>query len=163
MKNNKGITLIALVVTIIVLLILAGVSIAMLTGDNGILSNATKGAAQTKLTNTVDEISLKVSENVASYLNSIYVEGKDKSELDTKSTEQAIFNALQSSVKNGITIEYTSEDRSKSETIDKNSVFTENSLYGSTVKVSVSEGYYVTAKLPDNENQTTLTWSTIKK
>lgn len=40
MKNNKGITLIALVVTIIVLLILAGVSIAMLTGDNGILSQA---------------------------------------------------------------------------------------------------------------------------
>ncbi len=40
MKNNKGITLIALVVTIIVLLILAGVSIAMLSGDNGILTKA---------------------------------------------------------------------------------------------------------------------------
>lgn len=33
-KGNKGITLIALVVTIIVLLILAGVSINMLTGEN---------------------------------------------------------------------------------------------------------------------------------
>ncbi len=32
--KNKGITLIALVITIIVLLILAGVSIAMLTGEN---------------------------------------------------------------------------------------------------------------------------------
>ena len=42
MKSNKGITLIALVVTIIVLLILAGISIAMLTGDNGILGNANK-------------------------------------------------------------------------------------------------------------------------
>ena len=40
MKNQKGITLIALVITIIVLLILAGVSIAMLTGDNGILTKA---------------------------------------------------------------------------------------------------------------------------
>ena len=39
-KTNKGITLIALVITIIVLLILAGVSIAMLTGDNGILTQA---------------------------------------------------------------------------------------------------------------------------
>lgn len=37
LKEKKGITLIALVITIIVLLILAGVSIAMLTGDNGIL------------------------------------------------------------------------------------------------------------------------------
>ena len=35
LKRNKGITLIALVVTIIVLLILAGISIAMLTGENG--------------------------------------------------------------------------------------------------------------------------------
>ena len=33
-KKNKGITLISLVITIIVLLILAGVSIAMLTGEN---------------------------------------------------------------------------------------------------------------------------------
>ena len=36
-KQKKGITLIALVITIIVLLILAGISIAMLTGDNEIL------------------------------------------------------------------------------------------------------------------------------
>ena len=40
LNKNKGITLIALVITIIVLLILAGVSIAMLTGQNGILSQA---------------------------------------------------------------------------------------------------------------------------
>jgi len=36
-KTNKGITLIALVITIIILLILAAVSIATLTGENGIL------------------------------------------------------------------------------------------------------------------------------
>ena len=40
MKKEKGITLIALVITIIVLLILAGVSTAMLTGENGILTQA---------------------------------------------------------------------------------------------------------------------------
>ena len=40
LKERKGITLIALVITIIVLLILAGVSIAMLTGQNGILTQA---------------------------------------------------------------------------------------------------------------------------
>ena len=39
-KKEKGITLIALVVTIVVLLILAGVAISMLTGDNGIITNA---------------------------------------------------------------------------------------------------------------------------
>ena len=39
-KKQTGSTLIALVITIIVLLILAGVSIAMLTGNNGILTQA---------------------------------------------------------------------------------------------------------------------------
>lgn len=41
MREQKGITLIALVITIIVLLILAGVTIAMLAGENGILGRAT--------------------------------------------------------------------------------------------------------------------------
>lgn len=44
----NGITLIALVITIIVLLILAGISIAMLTGDNGILTQASKAAIETR-------------------------------------------------------------------------------------------------------------------
>ena len=47
-KNNKGITLIALVITIIVLLILAAVSIAMLTGNNGILSQAGRAKENTE-------------------------------------------------------------------------------------------------------------------
>ena len=42
MRNQKGITLIALVVTIIVLLILAGISVAMLTGNNGLITQANK-------------------------------------------------------------------------------------------------------------------------
>ncbi len=47
-RNNKGITLIALVITIIVLLILASVSIAMLTGDNGILTQAQRAKEATE-------------------------------------------------------------------------------------------------------------------
>ena len=47
MRNQKGITLIALVITIIVLLILAGVAIAMLTGDNGIITNAQAARSNT--------------------------------------------------------------------------------------------------------------------
>ena len=46
-KSTKGITLIALVVTIIVLLILAGVSIAMLTGNNGILTQGKRAKEET--------------------------------------------------------------------------------------------------------------------
>ena len=49
LKRSKGITLIALVVTIIVLLILAGISISMLMGQNGILNRA----AESKREHTV--------------------------------------------------------------------------------------------------------------
>ena len=41
-RTNQGITLIALVITIIILLILAGISIAMLTGQNVLLTKALK-------------------------------------------------------------------------------------------------------------------------
>lgn len=40
MKNQNGITLVALVITIIVLLILAGVSISLVIGQNGVLNQA---------------------------------------------------------------------------------------------------------------------------
>ena len=47
-KRERGITLIALVVTIIVLLILAGVSISMLAGQNGILNRASEAKEKTE-------------------------------------------------------------------------------------------------------------------
>ncbi len=47
-NKNTGITLIALVVTIIVLLILAGISISMLTGQNGILNRASEAKEKTE-------------------------------------------------------------------------------------------------------------------
>lgn len=43
LKGQKGITLVALVVTIVVLIILAGISIALVLGDNGILTRAKEG------------------------------------------------------------------------------------------------------------------------
>ena len=58
LKENKGITLIALVITIIVLLILAGVSIAMLTGQNGILTQAQKAGEQTDIGKEKEDIAL---------------------------------------------------------------------------------------------------------
>lgn len=61
MTNNKGITLIALVITIIVLLILAGVSIAMLTGDNGILNQANKAKADTARAEVVERVNLELN------------------------------------------------------------------------------------------------------
>lgn len=61
MRNQKGITLIALVITIIVLLILAGVSIAMLTGENGILTNAQEAQKQTAAKEAVEKINIALN------------------------------------------------------------------------------------------------------
>ena len=70
-KGNKGITLIALVITIIVLLILAGVTIAALSGDNGILRRATEAKEQTNQKNDEE------TEKIGGYESTIdqYVDG----------------------------------------------------------------------------------------
>ena len=64
MKNNKkmsgGITLIALVVTIIVLLILAGISIGMLSGNNGILTQTSNAKLQTDMAEEKEILQMSV-------------------------------------------------------------------------------------------------------
>ena len=60
-KNSKGITLIALVITIIVLLILAGVTIATLTGDNGILNQAGKAKDKTTEAESIERVQVEVA------------------------------------------------------------------------------------------------------
>lgn len=62
MKEQKGITLIALVITIIVLLILAGVSIAMLTGENGILTKATTAKDESTKAEVLEAVKLGLAE-----------------------------------------------------------------------------------------------------
>jgi len=56
--REKGITLIALVVTIVVLLILAGVSINLVIGDNGIITRAKQAASATEEASAKDEIEM---------------------------------------------------------------------------------------------------------
>ena len=59
-QANRGITLIALVITIIVLLILAGVTIATLTGENGILSRASQSQTATDISDTEEQIKIEL-------------------------------------------------------------------------------------------------------
>ena len=73
MKKQNGVTLIALVITIIVLLILAGVSIAMLTGENGILNQATRSVDQTLVSEAKEDASLQYNELVSEYYEAKYV------------------------------------------------------------------------------------------
>ncbi len=58
--RNKGITLIALVITIIVLLILAGVSIYTILGDNGVVNKANEAKQADEISNIEDAVNDKV-------------------------------------------------------------------------------------------------------
>ena len=60
-KNMKGITLISLVITIIVLLILAGVTLAMVVGDNGIIAKAHAAKKENDKATATETMNLKIT------------------------------------------------------------------------------------------------------
>ena len=67
MKNQKGITLVALVITIIVLLILAGVSISLVLGQNGVLTQASNAVVKNDAAAVEQEVKLAAAEAVTNY------------------------------------------------------------------------------------------------
>ena len=74
--KERGITLIALVITIIILLILAGITIGLVTGDNGILAQASK--AQEKTTQAQEEENIKLAVMASSIEDNGYAEILDE-------------------------------------------------------------------------------------
>ena len=83
-KTETGITLIALVVSIIVLIILAGVSIAMLIGQNGIITQA----------QTADELTIQAQQKEAIELAIASVQAQETLELDRTKLETALQSQL---------------------------------------------------------------------
>ena len=81
MKNKSGITLIALVITIIVLIILAGVAISLTLGENGLLTKAKQAKTDYNLAKEKEELELEITniqieimsqENRTATLNDLY-------------------------------------------------------------------------------------------
>ena len=68
-NKNKGITLIALVVTIVILLILAGISIGALTGDNGIINQAHTAKEDTEIASWEEQIDLAIIDAENKHIN----------------------------------------------------------------------------------------------
>lgn len=88
LRNQKGITLVALVVTIIVLLILAGVSISMVAGDNGIATRASEASEDTKIGNAKSALELAVSTAQTNYY-AVYADDDDTT-TPTKVTKDVV-------------------------------------------------------------------------
>ncbi len=66
LTSNKAITLIALVVTIVVLLILAGISISLVIGDNGLIQKSRDAKLETRAGTVEDEVTVWKQNNVVS-------------------------------------------------------------------------------------------------
>ena len=71
-RKNSGITLIALVVSIIVLLILAGISISMLSGENGILNRATEAKEEIQKSSIEEQKKLSIMEAQSNFEETNY-------------------------------------------------------------------------------------------
>ena len=59
--KNKGVTLIALAVTIVVMLILAGVTISVLNGENGIVKQAQKAKEESKIKELKEKVRIDIA------------------------------------------------------------------------------------------------------
>jgi len=103
MKSQKGITLIALVITIIVLLILAGITIAMLTGENGILTKAKTADTDTKNAEAAERINMELQAFKTDILanGSIQADTARKAETNLNLEENSIITTA-----NPVTISY---------------------------------------------------------
>lgn len=94
-NKNRGITLIALVVTIIVLLILAGISISMLTGQNGILNRATEAKESTLQSEREEKNQLANYENmISNYIGIDWEEAKANAKAPEEQKEERNNNVI---------------------------------------------------------------------
>ena len=84
LKDHKGITLIALVITIIVLLILAGITIAQITGQDSAPQKATEAREKNDLANELEEIKLCVVNSISKGLTGLVTDDKLREELNGK-------------------------------------------------------------------------------
>ena len=100
-KNTRGITLIALVITIVVLLILAGITIAALSGDNGILTRVKEAKEKTELAQKEEEKTLSNMENSLGVYNFKNVNTKNTNPAETVPEDSIV---LEDDANNGIVI-----------------------------------------------------------
>lgn len=138
LRNQKGITLVALVVTIIVLLILAGVSITMVAGDNGIATKAKKAASQTDIGNAQDALNMAISEAQADYYES-FAEGNTAS-LPTVSEINDALDGYELELNNGANL-LISTGASTNKTVDGKLYEGTKTNHTSEYKVTITINY----------------------
>ena len=117
--QERGITLIALVIAIVVLLILAGVSIAMLTGQNGILTQATKAREENRGASVQEQIDLWRTNQTSDELAGINTAISKTELLDSLENEKLLIGDERTKLENGEAITIGSKTISLAKTLVK--------------------------------------------
>lgn len=152
LENNKGITLIALIITIIVLLILAGVTLSMVMGDSGIFKKANNAKNATEESNIIEDAKLAVMNEQTEYYSTNtsgksfkqYLEEKFNGEYKTSDNAKLSYNGgnLISYNKDGKETILLIDDQNKisisSKIVDNNNTYITNSD-GTLIIVSTAE------------------------
>ena len=138
--KNKGITLIALVITIIVLLILAGVTIMMLMGSENAPQKASEAVEKDAIAGAKDEVAMEAQSALLDYFNKKYVEG---SGTDSTSIQSEVAKAAKKAVDSA---------KSKNKQLLSDSGVTDNTI---TLK---TKSYTVTGTIDENGS---ITWGDI--
>ncbi len=125
--SNQGITLVALVITIIVLLILAGISIATLTGDNGILNKAQQAEEKTTQAQIKELLQLAIIE----IQTQIQTEQKRPANLDDITTE-----TISEKIQDNLEITVGEKEENTNNTFQKIIIITKN---GETHQYKIKE------------------------
>lgn len=128
LKNQKGITLVALVVTIIVLLILAGVSLSLVAGSDGILSKAGKAVKKNADAAAKEEAELLIETTIADYYEARYVNGTMDADMEQMietavTAEKAIPSGTMTVADGTITLTVTKTGNTFTASFDDNNRF----------------------------------------
>lgn len=140
-KEQKGITLVALVITIIVLLILAGVSISLVVGDNGVLGKAKNAKTQTEDGVAEQEIQLSINDVQAEYLEAWSSNQDVENEKANFFTDDAIYKRNCVSAKS-----VTAELGADNKTVTVTYVSGSNKTYTATFKIDDVRNTYTFTK-----------------
>ena len=170
-SNNKGITLISLVVTIIVLIILAGISINMIFGDNGIINRARESKRLQDVARITDKLELEKAEYTVENKGTLDYEGYlqqlvDKGIIDESDIERSQEREESSNVtleekyvfliereENGnIKIEYLGEVGNISPRIESLSVTSTSNSLNVSFKLKYTDKYSVSIKEETEES-----------
>ena len=145
-ENNQGITLIALVVTIVVLLILAAVSISMLTGENGVITQAQNAKVQTEIGEEKEQVQLAATAAKGKTNWGEITEDNFRAELDN-----TIGSGKYTLSKNGDIFTVTYNDSKRSYEVDADGNITEQGE-ASLIATIIIEGEKVeTPPLPSSD------------